>query len=124
MTAELDLQQAAKDHLWLHFTRMSAYHDSDVPVITRGEGAYVYEPTMDQIREMARTLKSERPVPGNSVQLTGGEPTIRPELPEIIRMMHEEGIDHVQLNTNGINLALDPSLAGHSDRELHALHSV
>jgi 7,8-dihydro-6-hydroxymethylpterin dimethyltransferase len=76
------------------------------------EGAYVYEPTMDQVREMARTLKSERPVPGNSVQLTGGEPTIRPELPEIIRMMHEEGIDHVQLNTNGINLALDPSLAG------------
>ena len=51
------------------------------------EGAYVYEPTMDQIREMARTLKSERPVPGNSVQITGGEPTIRDDLPEIIRIM-------------------------------------
>ena len=31
------------------------------------EGSYVYEPTLDQIREMARTLKSERPVAGNSV---------------------------------------------------------
>ena len=41
--AELDLQKAAKEHLWLHFTRMSAYGDSDVPVITRGEGAYVYD---------------------------------------------------------------------------------
>ncbi len=41
--AELDLQQAAKDHLWLHFTRMSAYGKSDVPVIVRGEGAYVYD---------------------------------------------------------------------------------
>jgi adenosylmethionine-8-amino-7-oxononanoate aminotransferase len=43
MTADLDLQQAAKDHLWLHFTRMSAYGSSDVPVIVRGEGAYVYD---------------------------------------------------------------------------------
>jgi adenosylmethionine-8-amino-7-oxononanoate aminotransferase len=41
--AELDLQQSAKDHLWLHFTRMSAYGKSDVPVIVRGEGAYVYD---------------------------------------------------------------------------------
>jgi hypothetical protein len=40
---ELDLQQAAKDHLWLHFTRMSTYGSSDVPVIVRGEGAYVYD---------------------------------------------------------------------------------
>jgi adenosylmethionine-8-amino-7-oxononanoate aminotransferase len=41
--AEIDLQQSAKDHLWLHFTRMSAYGKSDVPVIVRGEGAYVYD---------------------------------------------------------------------------------
>jgi len=40
---EIDLQQAAKDHLWLHFTRMSSYDTSDVPVIVRGEGAYVYD---------------------------------------------------------------------------------
>ena len=29
-------QEAAKRNLWLHFTRMSAYADSDVPVIVRG----------------------------------------------------------------------------------------
>jgi hypothetical protein len=75
------------------------------------EGAYVYEPTLDQIREMARSLKAERPVPGNSVQITGGEPTLREDLPTIVRILKEEGVDHVQLNTNGINLALDPSLA-------------
>src|SRR5437867_2424047 len=60
---------------------------------------------------MARTLKSERPVAGNSVQITGGEPTIREDLPTIIRIMKEEGVDHIQLNTNGINLALNPGLA-------------
>src|SRR2546429_832345 len=36
-------QDAAKRNLWLHFTRMSAYADSDVPVIVRGAGAYVYD---------------------------------------------------------------------------------
>jgi hypothetical protein len=75
------------------------------------EGAYVYEPTQDQIREMARSLKAERPVPGNSVQITGGEPTLREDLPAIVRILKEEGVDHIQLNTNGINLALDPGLA-------------
>jgi adenosylmethionine-8-amino-7-oxononanoate aminotransferase len=36
-----ELQQAARDHLWLHFTRMSVYRDVDVPVIVRGEGCYL-----------------------------------------------------------------------------------
>jgi hypothetical protein len=38
-----DAQEAAKRNLWLHFTRMSAYTDADVPVIVRGSGAYVYD---------------------------------------------------------------------------------
>jgi adenosylmethionine-8-amino-7-oxononanoate aminotransferase len=37
------LQTAARDHLWMHFTRMSTYDTADVPVIVRGEGAYVYD---------------------------------------------------------------------------------
>lgn len=39
----MTLQDAAKRHLWMHFTRMSAYQDADVPVIVRGEGPYVYD---------------------------------------------------------------------------------
>jgi adenosylmethionine-8-amino-7-oxononanoate aminotransferase len=37
------LQEKAKRHLWLHFTRMSSYAGSEVPVIVRGEGQYVYD---------------------------------------------------------------------------------
>jgi len=37
------LQQAAKDHLCMHFTRHSTYENSDVPVIVRGEGAYIWD---------------------------------------------------------------------------------
>jgi hypothetical protein len=36
-------QDAAKRNLWLHFTRMSAYEDNDVPVIVRGSGPYVFD---------------------------------------------------------------------------------
>jgi adenosylmethionine-8-amino-7-oxononanoate aminotransferase len=39
--AAVDLQKLAKEHLWLHFTRMSGYADSEVPVIVRGEGCYL-----------------------------------------------------------------------------------
>ena len=35
------LQRAARDHLWLHFTRMGSYRDGEVPIIVRGEGCYL-----------------------------------------------------------------------------------
>jgi adenosylmethionine-8-amino-7-oxononanoate aminotransferase len=38
-----DLQRSARDHLWMHFTRMSSYADHEVPVIVRGEGPYIYD---------------------------------------------------------------------------------
>src|SRR5690349_22007322 len=37
------LEARARRHLWLHFTRMSSYQGSDVPVIVRGSGQYVYD---------------------------------------------------------------------------------
>ncbi|RLV49274.1 aspartate aminotransferase family protein [Nocardioides mangrovicus] len=36
-------QQAAKDHLWMHFTRHSGYDTHDVPTIVRGDGCYVWD---------------------------------------------------------------------------------
>jgi adenosylmethionine-8-amino-7-oxononanoate aminotransferase len=38
-----DWQQAARDHLWMHFTRLSAYDHAEVPIIVRGEGAYIWD---------------------------------------------------------------------------------
>src|SRR5690606_32133889 len=40
---EHDVLNAARDNLWLHFTRHSAYQESEVPTIVRGEGAYIYD---------------------------------------------------------------------------------
>jgi adenosylmethionine-8-amino-7-oxononanoate aminotransferase len=36
-----ELQRAAREHLWLHFTRMAGYRDNEVPVIVRGDGCYL-----------------------------------------------------------------------------------
>jgi len=41
--AVLAMQESARRHLWLHFTRMSSYADGEVPVIVRGSGQYVYD---------------------------------------------------------------------------------
>jgi adenosylmethionine-8-amino-7-oxononanoate aminotransferase len=40
---EAHLQQAAKDHLWMHFTRHGAYDTTDVPIMVRGEGVHLYD---------------------------------------------------------------------------------
>src|ERR687898_2117518 len=38
------LQKLAREHLWMHFTRMGGFGESqDVPIITRGEGCYVWD---------------------------------------------------------------------------------
>jgi adenosylmethionine-8-amino-7-oxononanoate aminotransferase len=42
--AATDLQEQAKRHLWLHFSRMGAYADgAEIPVIVRGEGCYLWD---------------------------------------------------------------------------------
>ncbi len=68
----------------------------------------IYEPSLDQIRMMLRRMRNEKPVGANAVQLTGGEPTLRDDLPEIIKIAKEEGYDHVQLNTNSIRASREP----------------
>jgi len=71
----------------------------------------VYEPSKEKIREMLEILKNQKPIPNNAIQLTGGEPTMREDLPEIIKMAKEMGFDHVQVNTNCINVSRKPELA-------------
>ena len=42
--APSELQEKARRHLWMHFTRMGAYDDGhEIPIITRGDGCYVYD---------------------------------------------------------------------------------
>ena len=70
----------------------------------------IYEPSLKQIRNMLKNLRAEKPVPCNAMQITGGEPTLRDDLVEMVKIAKEEGFDHVQVNTDGINFAFKPEL--------------
>ncbi|MCL2419254.1 MAG: aspartate aminotransferase family protein [Conexibacteraceae bacterium] len=44
LSAGATLQEQARRHLWMHFTRMGEYSDTqEIPIIVRGEGCYVYD---------------------------------------------------------------------------------
>jgi len=66
---------------------------------------YVYEPTVDQVRRMLQTLRGIQPVPATALQFSGGEPTVREDLPDLVRMAKDLGFDHVEVNSNGLKLA-------------------
>ncbi len=66
---------------------------------------YVYEPSLEQIREIISNLRANLPVPPPAIQLSGGEPTVRRDLPEIIKMANEAGFRHIEVNSNGLRLA-------------------
>jgi len=38
-----ELSEQARRHLWMHFSRMGAYETHEIPVMVRGEGAYVWD---------------------------------------------------------------------------------
>ncbi|KYK38823.1 MAG: radical SAM protein [Theionarchaea archaeon] len=66
---------------------------------------YLYEPSYEEIVDMLINLRSEKPVPCKAVQFSGGEPTVRKDLPEIIKKARELGFMQVQIATNGLKLA-------------------
>ena len=70
-----------------------------------GASGKVYEPTLNQIRDLIIQARNTRPVGSKAIQITGGEPTIREDLIDIVRMCKEIGFSHVQVNTNGLKLA-------------------
>ena len=45
------------------------------------------------------------------LQLSGGEPTLRDDLPELVERAKEAGCAYVQVNTNGLRLAREPDYA-------------
>ena len=40
---EADLQQKAKDHLWMHFSRQSVLEEHGAPIIVKGEGHHIWD---------------------------------------------------------------------------------
>jgi 7,8-dihydro-6-hydroxymethylpterin dimethyltransferase len=68
-------------------------------------GKFEEVPSLSQIELMLRRiLDSAGACP---IQISGGEPTLRNDLPQIISLARRIGFNHIQVNTNGIRLAQD-----------------
>lgn len=72
-------------------------------------GAVPADPSLETVAFQLDSL--QRASPGCNVQLSGGEPTLRDDLPAIIRMVRERGFGLVQVNSNGLRLGLEPDYA-------------
>jgi uncharacterized radical SAM superfamily Fe-S cluster-containing enzyme len=63
------------------------------------------DPTVGELYSRFKALALQ----GNTfVQLSGGEPTVRDDLPEIVRAAKLAGCETVQLNSNGLRLGREP----------------
>ena len=77
------------------------------PVCFMSAESEEHDPTLDEISAMYDVIANAVGTDG-AVQLTGGEPTCRKDLPEIIRMGREKGFWGIELNTNGLIIASRP----------------
>ncbi|MCZ7356330.1 MAG: radical SAM protein [Candidatus Methanoperedens sp.] len=83
---------------------------------------YLYEPSLEQIRAMMQMLRNEKPVPCPAIQFAGGEPTVREDIVQIVKMATEFKFTQVQMATNGIKIA--KSLKFCQDLMAAGLHTV
>ena len=67
------------------------------------------DPAMEELQYAVQNIVRQCGQP--LLQLSGGEPTLRDDLPELVRFAKDAGCSYVQLNTNGIRLAEDPAYA-------------
>lgn len=65
-----------------------------------------YGPDLKKIQDMYLRVLEVTGSP--AIQLSGGEPTLRDDLPHIISLGRQMGFEHILVNTNGVRIAKDP----------------
>jgi len=72
------------------------------------ENGIAGEPGLDELRELFKRFVAEK---RTFIHLTGGEPTVRDDIVEIVKAAKDAGCEYIQLNSNGVRLAEDETLA-------------
>lgn len=70
-----------------------------------GYRSKIPDPSADQIIRVLKTFREIQDPPPKRVQFSGGEPTLRNDLPHLVRSAAQLGFEEIGVNTNGIRLA-------------------
>ena len=87
-----------------------------------GTRDHSYFLSMDVVRKMLESLLKKPSIPCRNVQFSGGEPTLHPEFPEILRLARTMGFTHIQVATNGRRFADAGYVARCEEMGLHTLY--
>ncbi|KPJ61112.1 MAG: radical SAM protein [Latescibacteria bacterium DG_63] len=83
---------------------------------------FVYEPSYDDVVDMLKGFRNEKPVSGRMIQFSGGEPTLHPRFLDILRITKKLGFSHIQIASNGINLSDSKFAQECADAGLHTIY--
>jgi uncharacterized radical SAM superfamily Fe-S cluster-containing enzyme len=101
-------------HTCLGIIEVNSACNLDCPICFAASGtghqADGFSLSLEQVESMLDALVSAEGEP-ESVQISGGEPSIHPQILDILAAAKARGIPLVMLNTNGIRLARDRDLA-------------
>jgi uncharacterized radical SAM superfamily Fe-S cluster-containing enzyme len=103
-----------RQHTCLGIIEVNTACNLDCPICFADSGTGVqdhgFSLRLEQVEEMLDAFVAAEGEP-ESVQLSGGEPSIHPQILEMLAAAKDRGIPLVMLNTNGIRLARDPRFA-------------
>ena len=94
-----------KQHICLALIEVNTGCNLSCPVCFANAGPG-YSLTMEQVESMLDRLVEIEGEP-EVVQFSGGEPTIHPQLLDMVQAAQDRGISHVMINTNGVRIARD-----------------
>jgi uncharacterized radical SAM superfamily Fe-S cluster-containing enzyme len=101
-------------HTCLGIIEVNTACNLDCPICFADSGTgyqeHGYSLSLERVEAMLDAFVAAEGEP-EAVQLSGGEPSIHPQILEMLSAARERGIPLVMLNTNGIRLARDPRFA-------------
>ncbi len=99
-----------KQHTCLAILEITDKCNLNCPICLASSPRMSEDPNIEQIQDALKKLLWYEGR-STSIQLSGGEPTVRQDLADIINIARDLGFKSIEIDTNGIELAREPKLA-------------
>ncbi|MFX1265678.1 MAG: radical SAM protein [Promethearchaeota archaeon] len=99
-----------EQHSCLAILEVTSACNLQCPVCLAASSSKKEDPAMEQIEVALRKLLKYEGGP-TAIQISGGEPTVRRDLCEIVQTVRDLGFEAVEIDTNGIELAKKAEMA-------------